>query len=87
MKTIIISILFTLAAMTFVGCGAPANVESKPANTNANTAKPVAAAPTKESILALEKSAHDAFKNKDGGTKRPNENQGSQIVVLKGLPR
>lgn len=29
----------------------------------------------------------DAFKNKDGGTKRPDEKQASQIVVLKGLPR
>ncbi len=29
----------------------------------------------------------DAFKNKDGGTKRPNESQASQIVLIKGLPR
>jgi hypothetical protein len=27
------------------------------------------------------------FKNPDGGTKRSNENQGSQIVIIKGLPR
>ena len=29
----------------------------------------------------------DAFKGVDGGSIRPNENQGSQIVVIKGLPR
>ena len=29
----------------------------------------------------------DAFKNKDGGTKRPDEKQASQVVILKGLPR
>lgn len=29
----------------------------------------------------------DAFKGKDGGTARPNEMQGSQVLVLKGLPR
>src|SRR5215203_3825416 len=67
MKTIMSLVLFAMAAMTFVGCGAPANVESKPANTNtnANAAKPVAAAPSKEAILAVEKSAYDAWKNKD----------------------
>jgi hypothetical protein len=29
----------------------------------------------------------EAFKNKDGGTKRPNESQASQVVILKGLAR
>lgn len=29
----------------------------------------------------------DAFKGVDGGSLRPNENQGSQIVLIKGLPR
>lgn len=29
----------------------------------------------------------EAFRSPDGGTVRPNENQGSQIVVVKGLPR
>lgn len=29
----------------------------------------------------------DRFKGVDGGSKRPNENQGSQIVILRGLPR
>ena len=29
----------------------------------------------------------DRFKGVDGGTKRPNENQGSQVVVIKNLPR
>lgn len=29
----------------------------------------------------------DAFKGVDGGSVRPNENQGSQVVLIKGLPR
>ncbi len=29
----------------------------------------------------------DAFKGVDGGTVRPNENQGSQVILIKGLPR
>jgi hypothetical protein len=29
----------------------------------------------------------DAFKGKDGGSKRPDENQGSQVVLIKGLPK
>lgn len=29
----------------------------------------------------------DAYKNPDGGTKRPNEAQASQIILVKGLPR
>ncbi|WP_245869975.1 hypothetical protein [Pedobacter ginsengisoli] len=29
----------------------------------------------------------DAFKGKDGGSKRPDENQGSQVVIIKGLAR
>jgi hypothetical protein len=29
----------------------------------------------------------DKFKGVDGGSKRPNEKQGSQVVILKGLPR
>jgi hypothetical protein len=29
----------------------------------------------------------DLFKGVDGGTVRPNENQGSQIVIVKGLPK
>lgn len=29
----------------------------------------------------------EAFKGKDGGSKRPNEDQGSQVVLIKGLPK
>lgn len=29
----------------------------------------------------------DAFKGKDGGSKRPSEDQGSQVVLIKGLPK
>lgn len=30
---------------------------------------------------------NDKYKNADGGSKRPNENQGSQVVILRGLPK
>ncbi len=36
-------------------------------NANANAAKPVAAAPTKEALMTLERSAYEAFKNKNAG--------------------
>lgn len=29
----------------------------------------------------------EAFRAKDGGSKRPDENQGSQVVIIKGLPK
>ncbi len=62
--------LFTtvsLAALIFNACGAPA--DNKPAAltnaTNANTAKPTAAAPTKEALLAIDKQANDAYMKGD----------------------
>jgi len=50
-----------IAAALFAACGAPA--ENKPANTNANanTAKPVAAAPTKEALFEMDKKANEAW--------------------------
>lgn len=77
MKTITNLLLFAAAACIFAACGAPA--DNKPANaanttnsanaanTNAaNTAtKPVAAAPTKDALLAIEKQGWEAWKNHD----------------------
>ncbi|MEP6788967.1 MAG: nuclear transport factor 2 family protein [Acidobacteriota bacterium] len=62
--------LTLVAAALFAACGAPAG--NAPAANNANTnsnanaaAKPVAAAPTKEALFTLEKSAWEAWKNHD----------------------
>lgn len=61
MKRITLFILTLAAAALFAACGAPA--ENKPANTNtnANTAKPVAAAPTKEALFEMDKKANEAW--------------------------
>lgn len=55
------------AAVIFAACEAPAgNSPAANANTaNANTAKPAAAAPTLAALMTLEKSAYEAWKNKD----------------------
>ncbi|HLA95660.1 MAG TPA: nuclear transport factor 2 family protein [Pyrinomonadaceae bacterium] len=60
--------LLVCAALAFASCGGTAPVANNTTNANSNTnaAKPVAAAPTKESLAALEKSAFEAWKNKDG---------------------
>jgi len=65
MKRISLFILTLAAAALFAACGAPA--ENKPANTNtnANTAKPVAAAPTKEALLDMDKKASEAWTKGD----------------------
>jgi hypothetical protein len=66
-------ILITLvAAAILAACGAPAgntvmnagNANSN-ANSNANAAKPAAAAPSKESLMTMEKAAWEAWKNRD----------------------
>lgn len=64
------SIVLTLtAAAFFAACGAPAGNNSPTANNanaaNANSAKPVAAVPTKEALMAIEKSGWEAWKNRD----------------------
>ena len=65
MKRITLFILTAVAAITFAACGGTA--DNKPANAaNANTAKPAAAAPTKEALVALEKTAFEAWQKKDG---------------------
>jgi hypothetical protein len=57
-------ILLVVASMLFAACGGPAaNTGANTANTNANanTAKPVAAAPTADALMALEKQANEAY--------------------------
>jgi len=66
-------ILITLvAAAMLAACGAPAgNTGTNNANagnagnSNANAAKPVAAAPSKETLMTMEKAAWEAWKNRD----------------------
>jgi ketosteroid isomerase-like protein len=65
MKTVVQLSLIVIAALA-LACAPPANTNTTTnANTNANTA-PKAAAPTADSLLALDKPAWDAWKNKDG---------------------
>ena len=60
MKKTLRFILLPAAAMFFAACGAPdANTGANNANTN--TTKPVAAAPTADALLALDKQANEAY--------------------------
>jgi len=69
MRQIKLFLIFA-AAIFFTACGTPA--ENKPAAGNTNTsssnaaAKPVAAAPSKEALIASEKKAWESWKAKDG---------------------
>lgn len=70
MKKLIQIVLFAAAAISFAACGGPAannapaaNVNS---NSNANAAKPVAAGPTAETFLDMEKKASEAYVKADG---------------------
>ena len=59
-------VLTVAAACLFTACPAPdGNSAANTENANANAAKPEAEAPTKDALVALEKSAYDAWKNKD----------------------
>ena len=57
--------LFAVAALAIAGCQPAANTNTN-SNTNANTA-PKAAAPTADSLMAMDTKAWEAFKAKDGG--------------------
>ena len=69
MKRISLITITLAAAALFAACGAPAGNNAPAANNanaaNANSAKPVAAAPTKEALMAIEKSGWEAWKNRD----------------------
>jgi hypothetical protein len=57
--------MLALAAVWMSGCGAPAT--NAPANTNTNAnSKPVAAAPTADVLLDMEKKAQEAYTKADG---------------------
>src|SRR5882672_189777 len=64
MKKTLRFILLAAASTFFAACGAPAaNTGGNNANTNANTntGKPVAAAPTADALMALDKRANEAY--------------------------
>ena len=64
MKNITVFILLAAASTFFAACGAPAvNTVGNNANINANTntGKPVAAAPTADALMALDKQANEAY--------------------------
>ncbi len=68
MKRFSLVTMMLVASAFFAACEPPASNTgtNKAANTtNTNAAMPVAAAPTKEALMALEKSAYEAWKNKD----------------------
>jgi ketosteroid isomerase-like protein len=66
MKTIFRSALIAAVAISFAACTTTnTNVNTPASNANANAAKSTAAAPTKDSLLALEKQANDAYLKHD----------------------
>jgi hypothetical protein len=69
MKRIRLFALAAFAAFAVTACAPAANTSNNAvvsnANANANAAKPAAAAPTKDALMALEKSAYEAWKTKD----------------------
>ena len=71
MKRITVISMTLAAAAIFAACGAPAGNNSpagnnaNAGNSNANTAKPVAAAPTKEALMTIEKAGWEAWKTRD----------------------
>src|SRR6267143_2276083 len=60
MKKIPLFILLAAASTFFAACGAPA-ANTGANNANTNTTKPVAAAPTADSLMALDKQANEAY--------------------------
>jgi hypothetical protein len=63
MKTVVITVFLGLAALMLAARGKPAKNTS--ANRNADTAKPTAAAPTADALLALDKQANEAYIKSD----------------------
>jgi ketosteroid isomerase-like protein len=63
MKTVVVTVFLGVAALMLAACGAPAN--NTTTNTNANTTKPTAAAPTADALLAIDKQANEAYFKSD----------------------
>ncbi|MEP6705561.1 MAG: nuclear transport factor 2 family protein [Acidobacteriota bacterium] len=65
MKSLCVIFLTVVASAAFFGCSAPV-ANTNTANANANTVSTPAGPPTVETLMALETTAFDAFKKKDG---------------------
>lgn len=65
MKRLALFILTIVAALAIGACTPAENKPANVANVNTNTAPPAPAAPTADSLLALDKQANDAWKNHD----------------------
>ena len=63
MKTTVISVFIGLSALMLGGCGTPAKNTSL--NSNVDSSKTIAAAPTADALLALDKQANEAYIKSD----------------------
>jgi len=61
MKTVTQFVLAALTAITFAACGGTADNKIATNTSNANAAKPAAAAPTKEALFDMDKKANEAW--------------------------
>lgn len=66
MKKTSVIIFAAAAAIFFAACGAPPAANVSNANSNANTAKPAAVAPTTDALMALDRQANEAYMKGDG---------------------
>jgi hypothetical protein len=65
MKLLVVTAAASVALTACQPAANTGNNAASNANANANAAKPAAAAPTKDALMALEKSAYEAWKSKD----------------------
>ncbi len=85
MRRLLVIAMLALAAVWMSGCGAPAN--NAPANTNTNAnSKPVAAAPTADAFMDLEKKANEAYIKADGAYFETMLSDKAVMVMGKGGP-
>ncbi len=61
MKKILATFLFSAMSIWLGACGGTGNTNTSNSGTNANTAKPTAAAPTADQLLALDQKANEAY--------------------------
>jgi len=84
MKKTLRFILLAAASTFFAACGGPA-ASTGPNNANTNTTKPVAAAPTVDALMALDKQANEAYVK--GDSKFFEEMLSDKFVILGGGQR
>jgi hypothetical protein len=81
LKKITLFILLAGASTLVAGCGGP-DANTGASNANTNTSKPVAAAPTVDALMALEKQANEAYAK--GDSKFFEEMLSEKFVILAG---